>query len=169
MRNDRRNGFTLLELLVVVAIVGVLASIAIWFFMGAMNRAKQKRSMADIRTIAAAWEARAADAKTYNAAGAAFSFPAVSVSYASMSGVLAPTYLRSVPSYDGWQRPFQFGMDSAMGSPTPASTYAIRSAGRDGTFSGTRYTSGPTTDYDCDIVYSGGTFVTYPEGVQGKD
>jgi hypothetical protein len=25
---------------------------------------------------------------------------------------------------------------------------------------------GPTTNFDCDIIYSNGTFVQYPEGVQ---
>jgi general secretion pathway protein G len=169
MRNHRRNGFTLLELLMVLGIVGVLAAIAIYSFMGAIQRAKQKRSMADIRTIAAAWETRATDARTYNAAGAAFTFPAVGVSYAGLTGALSPTYLRTIPRLDGWQRPFAFGLDSAFGSSTPATVYGIRSAGRDGSFSGRTYTMGPTSDYDCDIVYSSGTFITYPEGVQGKD
>jgi type II secretion system protein G len=168
MRSKVRNGFTLLELLVVVAIIAILATIAIYNFMGAMNRGKQKRTMADMRTIAQAWDARAGDTRSYSAAG--YTFPSVGVTYPALSGILTPTYIRSLPRNDGWMRPFAFGADAAVASGSgQATTYSIRSAGRDGSYSGSTYTSGATTDYDCDIVYSNGTFVSWPEGVQGKD
>jgi len=168
MRRKVRNGFTLLELLVVVAIIGILATIAIFNFMGAMHRAKQKRTMADIRTIAAAWETRAGDTRSYSAAG--YTFPSVGVSYPVLSGMLTPTYLKTMPRVDGWTRPLGFAADAPVGGGGgQATAYAIRSAGRDGTYSGSTYTPAATTDYDCDIVYSNGTFVVYPEGVQGRD
>ena len=61
MRREGRRGFTLIELLVVVAIVGVLAGIAIFNYLIALQRAKQRRTMADMRTIAQAWEAKGAE------------------------------------------------------------------------------------------------------------
>ena len=70
MIKRNQKGFTLIELLIVVAIIGILAAIAIPNLLTAMQRAKQKRTMADMRTIATAWEARATDINTYNAAGA---------------------------------------------------------------------------------------------------
>jgi prepilin-type N-terminal cleavage/methylation domain-containing protein len=168
MRRKLRNGFTLLELLVVVAIIAILATIAIFNFMGALNRGKQKRTMADMRTIALAWETRSSDTRSYSAAG--FTFPAVGVTYPALSGMLAPTYIRTMPRVDGWLRPFAFGADAAVAAGSgQATTYGIRSSGRDGSYSGATYTAGATTDYDCDIVYSNGAFVAYPEGVQGKD
>lgn len=166
----RQRGFSLVELLMVVAIIGVLAAIGIWSFIGALNRAKQKRTMADMRTIAIAWETRAGDLRVYNAAGAStFAFPTAVAPYAGVVTMLTPTYLKNIPQVDGWGRAFVFGLSSPIGSGVPANEYAIRSPGRDGVFNTDTYVPGPTTDYDCDIVYSSGAFVVYPEGVQGKD
>ena len=53
-----------------------------------------------------------------------------------------------------------------MATATAAQVYAIVSGGKDGTFQGNNPTGGATTAFDCDIVYSNGTFIQYPEGVQ---
>lgn len=158
LRSHRsRAGFTLIELLVVIAIIAILASIAITNYFNAVSRARQKRSMSDIRTIAQAWEARAAETRTYTAAG--FSWP-TAITYDTVYTALVPTYTRQLPKVDGWGRPFEF---AATGS-----VYGIRSPGRDGIYEGTDYPTGATENPDCDIVYSAGNFVRWPDIVQGN-
>jgi prepilin-type N-terminal cleavage/methylation domain-containing protein len=159
VRKVEERGFTLIELLVVVAIIGILAAMAIINYRIGLERAKQKRTMSDMRTMAMAWEARASDTKGYNAAG--FTMPASIITTDQTSGLLVPTYTKTIPRADGWGRPFEFSMDQAIGAGA-ATIYAIRSAGGDGVYESDTYTQGTTQKFDCDIVYSNGTFISYP-------
>jgi type II secretion system protein G len=158
MIKKNQKGFTLIELLIVVAIIGILAAIAIPNLLTAMQRAKQKRSMADMRTIATAWEARATDVNKYTAAGAFL--PSNTVAQATMDTMLAPTYMKALVKNDGWGNAFIYATD-ALGQ-----TYSISSYGRDGAAGTAPTATTTTTNFDCDIIYSQGQFLQYPEGVQ---
>jgi type II secretion system protein G len=156
MRRGRSTaGFTLIELLVVVAIIAIVAAIAIMNYLGSVERARQKRTMADIRSIAHAWEAWNSEAGKFGAAG--FSFPAATP-YDSLVLTLVPTYMRHIPRTDGWGRPLQFGAEGKV--------YGIRSAGRDGVYDSDTYVQGAGSNPDCDIVFSNGNFVRWPEIIQ---
>ena len=54
--DDKTKAFTLIELLIVVAIIGILAAIAVPNFLNAQSRAKIARSYADIKSITTSLE-----------------------------------------------------------------------------------------------------------------
>jgi prepilin-type N-terminal cleavage/methylation domain-containing protein len=66
IRDEKSNGgFTLLELLIVVAIIAILAAIAIPNFLEAQTRAKAARTRSELKTIAVALESYAVDHGRY--------------------------------------------------------------------------------------------------------
>ena len=60
-----KHAFTLIELLIVVAIIAILAAIAVPNFLEAQTRSKTARVKADFRTIATALESYRVDTNTY--------------------------------------------------------------------------------------------------------
>ncbi|MCB2157027.1 type II secretion system protein GspG [bacterium] len=60
-----RNAFTLIELLIVVAIIAILAAIAVPNFLEAQTRSKVSRSLADMRSIVTGLESYRVDNNSY--------------------------------------------------------------------------------------------------------
>jgi type II secretion system protein G len=163
----RQNGFTLLELLMVCAIIGIIAAIAIPNLLVAIQRSKQRRTMVDMRNIASAWEARNSETGRYNAAGQANGIEGADqlISLENLQTMLEPTYIRILPKIDGWGTPYQAYANQPYGSSAgQAKVYAILSAGKDQVIEADP-TTGPFTNFDCDIVYSNGVFLSYPDGL----
>ncbi len=55
-KNKKEKGFTLLELLVVIGIIGLLASIIVINLTSARKRARDTKRIADLRTLQTAME-----------------------------------------------------------------------------------------------------------------
>lgn len=65
MSNSKSSAFTLIELLIVVAIIGILAAIAVPNFLNAQIRAKVARTVSDMKTLETAMEMYRLDNNDY--------------------------------------------------------------------------------------------------------
>jgi len=177
-RKSRSRGFTLIELLIVVAIIGVIAAILIPNLLDALQKTKQKRTMADMRDLGTAWFSWLTDQVSAAAAGSGtheYDFEDLSVSLSAedlISSLYVDSrmfYTRDVPARDGWSRLYDYRWS---GNPSSSPVIGIRSFGRDGqegpNGNGGSYFMGPflASDYDQDIVWADGFFVVYPSGVK---
>ena len=147
MRKD--SGFTLIELLIVITIIGLIAAMAIPNLISAVDKAKQKKTMGDMRQIGGAVEMYAVDNNTY---------PKVST-YSALAPLIVPSYVKTVSGADGWNHGWVFTGDTSEGND-----YTITSLGKDGRPSVVN--GGPTSDFDCDIVFTNGQFFQWPSGSQ---
>jgi general secretion pathway protein G len=137
----------LIELLIVVAIIGIIAGIAIPNLLNAIDRGKQKRTMADMRTVGTAVESYAVDNNIYPAANSA----------ATLASLVAPIYVKTMPTHDGWNNTFRV--------ESGGTTYTIYSFGKDGNSQGC-VAGTATTLFNQDICFSSGHFSQYPQGTQ---
>ncbi len=167
-RDRSAAGFTLVELLIVVAIVGLIAALLIPNLIDALQKAKQKRTMSDMKHTGTAWFSWLTDQVGAAAAGQ------VNVEldwttfterpFGELRDDLIPQYSSEVPATDAWGQLFEFGATPSMESAMPI---GIRSSAGDGVFDDDSYVAGPfiATDYDQDIVWAGGFFIRWPSGL----
>lgn len=151
-----KKGFTLIELLIVVAIIGIIAAIAIPNLLNAIQRGKQKRTMADMRAVGTAVEAYAVDQNRY---------PDSASSVTVITDDVEPIYIKKVPTNDGWENAFDY-VAAPAGS---AQSYSIQSYGKnrvqEASCAAGSY-KGITTNFNNDICFSQGSFTQFPEGIQ---
>ena len=140
------KGFTLIELLIVVAIIGIIAAIAIPNLLNAIDRGKQKRTMADMRSVGTAVESYAVDNNVYPTANTA----------AALKLLVEPIYIKTMPVADGWSNNFVVASITTQ--------YTLSSNGKDGV--ATTCAAGTTSTFADDICFINGQFLRYPAGSQ---
>ena len=145
-----------------LALLGSFAWCTVPAAFHARTRSRQSRTMADMRSIATAWEARATDINSYSVGSRHGRQTAERVTTADLAQALEPKYIRKFPRTDGWGSEFQF-TTSDYDPEGRAETYVIRSLGSDAQMDRDANASGATTNPADDLVYSNGSFVRYPE------
>lgn len=133
---------------------GAVAAIAIPNLLSAIDRGKQKRTMADLRTISVVCEQYLVDNGTYPGPTEGW------VPVEAIAEQVEPVYVRGLPRDDGWGHPILFWSDGR--------SYRIVSNGQDGEMDQdwTQPFDGPETgDLVQDIVFGDGRFLAWPEGM----
>ncbi len=132
------EGFSLVEVLVILGVIMVIGMLGVAQFITAYDRARQRGSLADMRTIAAANGAHSVDKGDY----------------ADTFADLTPYYLGVVPPIDRWG--FAWSYQHTSGD------YTLTSQGSDG-LSGPAAPAGWDGDpFECDLVLSNGAFMQAP-------
>jgi prepilin-type N-terminal cleavage/methylation domain-containing protein len=164
------RGFSLIELLISVAIIGLLAAMFVPNALTAIHKSKQKSTMRDLRTIAVA----ITDYVTDNG-----SAPAQDGTYdggSAFYNAMSPFYVKTLPLNDKWGTGYRVWCGSAAAeygiSDALSDEFLVASFGRDKTqesfvFDEESLGAGffqvsSLSDFDKDLVMWNGIWIRYP-------
>lgn len=120
------RGFTLVELMVVIVIIGLLATVVMINVLPSQDKAMETKARADIAALEQAMEMYRLDNFTYPTGGSGLDALA-SPSAGSQGGRFRPGgYVKNVPK-DPWGRPYQLAVPGRNGGP-----FDVYSLGADG-------------------------------------
>ena len=142
MRRQEECGFSLIELLIVVAIIGIIASIGIPMLMDAIDRAKQRRTMGDMHSIVTANGTYKVDTQNYAVA---------------LPDLVGNEYLQVLVVNDGWGNPFVYVAGGG------GANYTLTSQGRDGAAGPAPPNPWVNDPFEPDLIVVDGMFTQFPE------
>jgi len=148
--SDPSAGFTLIEILVVSLVGSIVASIAFISLVNAVDMARQRDTMADMRELADAIE------RYRSETGALPQGSGDLMALIPDAGNLRAAGDDGRPGLrDHWMNDYRYAVD-------PSGGYTIESFGKDG-IDGPNITLASRFDFDQDIVLVNGSFVAAPE------
>ncbi len=142
---------------VFLAFVGIVAALIVPNFLDALQKAKQKRTVADLRTIGRAIEIYKAD---HDAAPPATDMAGLATALGTPTG-------SPLPRLDPWQHPYRYACWQESSTAKGCDHYRVASAGRDGRFEQIDLKAYAAAEfdpreYDHDIVFGDGDFIVQP-------
>jgi type II secretion system protein G len=93
---QKQKGFTIVELLVVIVVIGILASISVVSYNGVQKRARDSARDSAVRTIRLAMEVYKSDANVYPSITGVAAGSGSNIS--GLTSSLVPTYISKVPN-----------------------------------------------------------------------
>jgi general secretion pathway protein G len=124
--NKHERGFTLVELMVVIVIIGLLATVVVVNVMPSQDKAMTTKASADIATLEQAMEMYRLDNLTYPSGADGLNALVSPPATLAQSGRYRPGgYIKKLPN-DPWGRPYQ------LATPGKAGPFDIYSLGADG-------------------------------------
>jgi general secretion pathway protein G len=128
-RRQAQEGFTLIEIMVVIAIIGLLATLVVQSLRGATDKAKRTKAMADIAELKTALDRYYIDNGSYPTSDQGLN---ALVNPPSSGNIPANYeeggYIRRIPAYP-WGNQYTYQSDG--------SNYSLKSLGADGAEGGT--------------------------------
>jgi len=121
---NSESGYTLLEMLVVIGILGMIVAFATPQVLGYLERSKTKAAQIQISSIAAALDLFRLDVGTYP--NVEQGLPALLTHPKDLTNWHGPYLTRNDGIIDPWGRPYRYA------PPSPEQTFLVESLGADG-------------------------------------
>lgn len=139
VRRANQDGFSIIELLAVLTVISVLSMIGVSQFIRAYDRARQRGTLADLRSVAAA-------------AGA---FHVDQGEYPDGFDDLEPYYIQEVATVDRWGNAWEFVAEDGA--------YRVSSLGKDAAAGPAPPEHWFDEPFECDLILRNGAFIQAPD------